>query len=116
MRLSPVWLLLLFGFAAQGVFFVKTIAPLLRGKRESPKFPVSSNPPESPESPESLNPKNTPLPWWLVALAGGVCILIFAALRRDAVLLVGQCFVLALYLRYMPRGAGTARIVSRDED
>ena len=98
MRLSPVWLLLLLGLAAQAAFFVKTLAPRPRG---------------NPESPEC---KDTPLFWWFPALAGGVCIVVFAALRRDAVLLIGQCFVLALYLRHMPRNAGTARSASRDED
>ncbi len=116
MRFSPVWLLLFFGFAAQAVFFVKTLAPHLRRNPESPKLSDSSNPPESPKSSDSLNPQDTRWPWWLVALAGGACVVIFAALRRDVVLLVGQCFLLALYLRYMPRGAGTARTVSRDED
>ena len=104
MHLSPVWLLLLLGLAAQAVFFIWTLAPRLRRN------------PEASESPNFSNPKETPWPWWLIALAGGICIVIFAALRRDAVLLVGQCFVLILYLRHMPRGAGTVRPAYRDED
>lgn len=40
-----------------------------------------------------------PLAFWLLSLAGGVLMLLYAVLRKDQVFIVGQAAGLAVYLR-----------------
>jgi len=40
-----------------------------------------------------------PLAFWILSLAGGILMLIYAALRRDPVFIIGQAFGLAVYVR-----------------
>ena len=40
-----------------------------------------------------------PLAFWLLSLAGGVLMLVYALLRKDQVFIVGQASGLAVYLR-----------------
>ena len=42
---------------------------------------------------------SVPVAFWVLSLAGGILMLLYAALRRDPVFILGQAFGLAVYLR-----------------
>lgn len=71
--------LLLFGFAGQGLFSARMVVQWWASERAGRSV--------------------VPLSFWHLSLAGGLALLLYAALRRDPVFMLGQGTGVAIYLR-----------------
>lgn len=69
----------IFGFVAQGVFFLRFVVQWIASEREGKSI--------------------IPLAFWYLSIAGALMILVYAMVRRDPVFIVGQAIALAIYLR-----------------
>jgi lipid-A-disaccharide synthase-like uncharacterized protein len=71
------WLLV--GLAAQGLFATRFVVQWIVSERAGHSI--------------------IPLAFWLLSIAGSSLLLVYALYRRDAVFILGQIFVLFVYLR-----------------
>jgi len=70
---------ILFGFCAQGVFFLRFIVQWIESERRKKSV--------------------VPLVFWYLSIVGSVLILIYAIKRGDPVFIFGQGFALIIYIR-----------------
>ncbi len=74
----PLWLLVL-GFSAQGMFFLRFFVQWLYSEKK--------------------RKSQIPLAFWWFSLAGGALMMVYGVYRRDPVIMLGQCFGLLVYSR-----------------
>jgi lipid-A-disaccharide synthase-like uncharacterized protein len=75
----PVDPWILFGFAAQGVFFLRFFVQWIVSEKEGKSV--------------------VPLAFWYLSISGALLILVYAIHRRDPVFIAGQGLALVIYLR-----------------
>lgn len=68
-----------FGFLAQGIFFLRFVVQWLVSERHRQSI--------------------VPLSFWYLSIAGAILILIYALHRRDPVFIAGQGLALVIYIR-----------------
>lgn len=89
----PAWLIT-FGVLGQFTFTLRFIYQWLYSRRAG----------------ESL----LPIPFWIISLTGSVMIIIYAILRHDPVLIIGQAFGLVIYIRNVMIGFKSCNTVESD--
>jgi lipid-A-disaccharide synthase-like uncharacterized protein len=71
--------LVLFGFAAQGVFFLRFIVQWIASERKQRS--------------------HIPISFWYISLAGAAMTFVYALLRRDLVFMTAQALATVIYVR-----------------